>query len=218
MTKNGVVELQVVAEEDESNSKNEGLGVDDIRNNGFEDKGIIGNLFDISRGFESPLFANFLSDYFSQLSFSSSSSNLVMDDVSRFEKLLGNLRLVEADGRRLDIIVPSISRNYYGNEYKKGEDSKDVDRDEWLSSHTKHMSMRKKARLSFLAMEDYACKLEQGDFGGTQSESKVIFYGFQEVAAQTVKLAKGTTLAFIFIKGIIVVAHSRASMGGYISS
>ncbi|GLJ04663.1 hypothetical protein SUGI_0000870 [Cryptomeria japonica] len=58
---------------------NEGLGVDDIRNNGIEDRGFIGNLFDISRGLESPVSANFSTDYSSQLSFSSSGSSTVMD-------------------------------------------------------------------------------------------------------------------------------------------
>ncbi|RXI09966.1 hypothetical protein DVH24_021738 [Malus domestica] len=43
------------------------------------------------------------------------------------------------------------------------------------------------------------------------------FDGFQKEAIQMVKPAKGTTsLAFIFKDGVMVVADSRASMGGYI--
>ncbi|KAM2698347.1 hypothetical protein EV1_037359 [Malus domestica] len=43
------------------------------------------------------------------------------------------------------------------------------------------------------------------------------FDGFQKEAIQMVKPGKGTTsLAFIFKDGVMVVADSRASMGGYI--
>uniref|UniRef100_A0A804UIL0 Proteasome subunit beta n=1 Tax=Zea mays TaxID=4577 RepID=A0A804UIL0_MAIZE len=45
------------------------------------------------------------------------------------------------------------------------------------------------------------------------------FDGFQAATKDMVKNKKGTTtLAFIFDKGVIVAADSRASMGGYISS
>ncbi|KAG2604281.1 proteasome subunit beta type-5-A-like [Panicum virgatum] len=45
------------------------------------------------------------------------------------------------------------------------------------------------------------------------------FDGFQAATKEMVKNKKGTTtLAFIFDKGVIVAADSRASMGGYISS
>jgi len=43
------------------------------------------------------------------------------------------------------------------------------------------------------------------------------FDGFQAATKEMVKNKKGTTtLAFIFDKGVIVAADSRASMGGYI--
>lgn len=43
------------------------------------------------------------------------------------------------------------------------------------------------------------------------------FDGFQAATKDMVKNKKGTTtLAFIFDKGVIVAADSRASMGGYI--
>ncbi|BAF18756.1 proteasome subunit beta type-5-A [Oryza sativa Japonica Group] len=45
------------------------------------------------------------------------------------------------------------------------------------------------------------------------------FDGFQKETKEMLKHKKGTTtLAFIFDKGVIVAADSRASMGGYISS
>ncbi|KAM0928116.1 hypothetical protein ACQ4PT_002280 [Festuca glaucescens] len=45
------------------------------------------------------------------------------------------------------------------------------------------------------------------------------FDGFQKVTKEMLNHKKGTTtLAFIFDKGVIVAADSRASMGGYISS
>ncbi|RRT37424.1 hypothetical protein B296_00051308 [Ensete ventricosum] len=50
------------------------------------------------------------------------------------------------------------------------------------------------------------------------SVSDGFFDGFLKDAIQMVKPAKGTTtLAFFFKNGVIVVADSRASMGGYIS-
>lgn len=58
---------------------NEGLGVDEIRDSGINDNGWIGNLFDISRGLESPLSTKFSTDYSSQMSFSSSGSSTVLD-------------------------------------------------------------------------------------------------------------------------------------------
>lgn len=43
------------------------------------------------------------------------------------------------------------------------------------------------------------------------------FDGFQKETKEMLKHKKGTTtLAFIFDKGVIVAADSRASMGGYI--
>ncbi|KAH9302020.1 hypothetical protein KI387_013603, partial [Taxus chinensis] len=92
-----------------------------------------------------------------------------LDEVNRLEKLLGNPDLVAAGGREtVEVIVPKISRDFYGDYSKnKGEDAEDVDREERLSTQTKQMAMRKKATLASLAMEDYARKLEQGDFACT---------------------------------------------------